>query len=93
MKVEWTSHALRDKDDIFLYIAADDVDAAFRMDALFDEAAARLAEFPDLGHTGAIPGTREILAHRSYRLVYEVRDNTVLIVTIVHTARHWPPIR
>jgi len=93
MKVEWSSQALRDKDDIFLYIAPHDVDAAFRMDALFDEAAARLAELPYLGHTGAIPGTREILAHRSYRLVYEVRGNTVLIVTVVHTARHWPPIR
>ena len=92
MKVEWTSRALRDKDDTFLYIAPHDVAAAFRLDALFDEAAARLAEFPDLGHTGAIPGTREILAHRSYRLVYEVRDNTVWILTVVHTARHWPPV-
>ena len=91
MKVEWTLSALRDKDDIFLYIAAQDVDAALRMDALFDKAAARLAEFPYLGHPGDQPDTREILPHRSYRLVYEIRDGTVFVLTLIHTARLWPP--
>lgn len=91
MKVEWTLSALRDKDDILLYIAAHDVDAAFRMDALFDDAAGQLGEFPHLGHPGDLPGTREILPHRSYRLVYEIRDGTVFVLTLIHTARLWPP--
>ncbi|WP_395677226.1 type II toxin-antitoxin system RelE/ParE family toxin [Inquilinus sp.] len=92
MKVEWTSLALRDKDDIFLYIAADNIDAAFRVDALFDEAAGRLAEFPYLGHPGDQPGTREILPHRSYRLVYEIRGGTLFVLNLTHTARLWPPV-
>lgn len=39
MKVEWTLSALRDKDDVFLTVAAHDVDTAFHMDVLFDKAA------------------------------------------------------
>jgi plasmid stabilization system protein ParE len=61
------------------------------MDELFAEAADRLAEHPYLGKAGLISGTRELIPHESYRLVYEVQDNTVWILTLVHTARMWPP--
>lgn len=47
------------------------------MDELFSDAAARLAEHPKLGTLGKIPGTRELIPHESYRLVYEIDDETV----------------
>ncbi|MBD4963880.1 type II toxin-antitoxin system RelE/ParE family toxin [Xanthomonas citri pv. citri] len=65
------------------------------MDDLFSEAAKRLGEFPKLGRTGKIPGTRELIPHESYRLVYEVDEaaDTVWVMTLIHTARQWPPAR
>ncbi len=62
------------------------------MDLLFSEAAAKLAEFPMLGHVGKILGTRELIPHESYRLVYEIaiNENTVWVLALVHTARQWP---
>jgi hypothetical protein len=45
-----------------------------------------------LGHKGRIAGTREILPHPSYRLVYAIDDETLWILTLVHTARLWPPL-
>jgi plasmid stabilization system protein ParE len=36
------------------------------------------------------PGTRELIPHESYRLVYEVEGDTVWILALVHTARMWP---
>ena len=42
------------------------------MGELFSDAAARLAEHPKLGTLGKIPGTRELIPHESYRLVYEI---------------------
>lgn len=75
------------------YIAADNPLAAARMDELFSQAAARLAEHPNLGAPGKIPGTRELIPHESYRLVYEIeRETTVWILALVHTARQWPPL-
>lgn len=63
------------------------------MDKLFSEAAAKLASHPKVGRPGKISGTRELIPHESYRLVYEIDGNTVWVLTLVHTARQWPPIK
>ena len=47
------------------------------MDALFGQAATRLGDFPDRGRPGRIPGTRELLPHENYRLIYETDGETV----------------
>ena len=92
MRVVWTPEAQQDRADVWDYIAADNARAAARMDELFSDAAARLARTL-LGRLGKIPGTRELSPHESYRLVYEIDGETVWILTLVHTARHWPPVR
>lgn len=91
MRVIWTPDAERDRAAIVEYLAARDAAAAIRIDRLFSEAAARLADFPMIGHVGEIAGTRELTPHRSYRLVYEIVDDTVWILVLIHTARRWPP--
>lgn len=93
MKVFWVSAAEQDRADIIDYIGQDNPLAAIRMDEVFAEAAARLAGHPHLGKTGQVPGTRELIPHESYRLVYEVRNEAVWILALVHTARTWPPRR
>jgi len=89
----WTLSAEQDRADIVDFIAQDNPLAAIRMDEIFSAAVGRLAEHPLLGRAGQIPGTRELIPHESYRLVYEVRADTVWILTLVHTARLWPPTR
>ena len=93
MKVIWTPEAEQDRDDIWLHIAADNVRAAARLDELFSDAAARIADHPKLGRPGKIAGTRELIPHESYRLVYEIEGESVWILALVHTARKWPTAR
>ncbi|RZL37358.1 MAG: type II toxin-antitoxin system RelE/ParE family toxin [Rubrivivax sp.] len=93
MKVLWTLSAEQDRADIIDFIAQDNPLAAILMDEVFSAAVRRLAEHPLLGRAGQIPGTRELIAHKSYRLVYEVRAETVWILTLMHTARLWPTTR
>ena len=93
MKVIWTPEAQQDRADVWDYIAAENPRAAARMDKLFSDAAARLATHPRLGRPGIIPGTRELIPHASYRLVYEIEGETVWVLALVHTARLWPPVR
>lgn len=92
MKVRWTPEAEQDRIEIIEYIAGDNPRAALRMDELFGEAAARLAGFPHMGRTGKIAGTRELIPHENYRLVYQIEDETVWVLTLVHTSRQWPPL-
>lgn len=93
MKVIWTPEAEQDRDDIWLHIAVDNLRAAARLDELFSDAAARLADHPKLGRPGKIHGTRELIPHESYRLVYEIDGETVWVLTLIHTARQWPPVQ
>ncbi len=93
MKVRWTPQAVRDRAEIWDYIAADNPRAAVRMDQLFSDAAASLSTFPMRGRAARVAGARELIPHDSYRLVYEVDGETVWILALVHTARQWPPTR
>ena len=93
MRVLWTPEAQQDRAEVWDYIAADNPRAAARMDALFSEAATRLSEYPTQGRAGKISGTRELIPHESYRLVYEIENETVWILALVHTARQWPSLR
>ena len=92
MKVRWTPEAEDDRAQIFDHIAADSPRAAAKMDELFSKAAARLADHPKLGRTGRIPDTREVIPHTSYCVVYEIEQETVWVLALVHTARQWPPV-
>ena len=63
------------------------------MDQLFSDAAARLAEHPMLGRPGTIAGTRELIPHDSYRLVYEINNEAIWLLALVNTAQQWPYLR
>jgi toxin ParE1/3/4 len=91
VRVVWTPEAQRDRTDIRDFIAADSLRAASRLDQLFSDAAHSLSDFPMRGRTGSVAGTRELIPHESYRLVYEILDGTVWVLAVVHTARQWPP--
>jgi toxin ParE1/3/4 len=91
VKVRWSGQAARDRETIFTYLAANNPKAAVKIDDLFAKAATTLAKFPLAGAPGKIPGTRELIPHESYRLVYEVDRDVVWILALVHTTRQWPP--
>ena len=93
MRLVWTPQALDDRDAISAYIAAENLGAAARMDALFDAQALKLLTNPRIGPPGVAQGTRELIAHKSYRLIYTVEDESISILTIISTARQWPPAK
>lgn len=92
MKVIWTPEAKQDRSDVWDYIAADNPYAAVRMDEQFSDAASNLARHPMLGRPGKMPGTRELFPNENYRLVYEINGEIIWILTLIHTARQWPPM-
>jgi addiction module RelE/StbE family toxin len=92
VRAVWTPEALSDRREVWDYIASENPQAATAMDALFSDAVARLIDYPSLGRPGQVSGTRELIAHDHYRLVYEIELDTVWILALVHTSKQWPPI-
>ncbi|MCO5733184.1 type II toxin-antitoxin system RelE/ParE family toxin [Rhizobium sp. SSA_523] len=91
MIVHWTLQAVDDRASIFDYLLGHNPSAALAIDQAFEQAARRLQDFPRCGKIGVITGTRELIPYPNYRLVYEVSPEAVRILTILHTARQWPP--
>lgn len=90
MRVVWAPQALDDRDAIWAYLAADNPSAAIRVDAELGDGASTLADHPEFGRPGLIPGTRELFPIHDYRIVYELSGEEVQILAIVHTSRRWP---
>ncbi|MGY3172208.1 toxin ParE1/3/4 [Pseudomonas sp. TE12234] len=91
MKIIWTREAAQDRADIWDYLYASNPKAAIDMDNRFSDAISRLAQHPESGPAGIIAGTRELIPHQSYRIVYEQAVNAIWILALVHTSRQWPP--
>ena len=90
MKLVWTRPPREDRKAIREYIAVDNPSAALDLDELLSEKAARLLDHPGLGRPGRLQGTRELVAHRNYILIYDVAGDLVRVLRVLHAARQWP---
>lgn len=85
----WSDRAMTRRDEIFDYIAADNPEAAIDLDATFELAANRLPDFPYMGITGRIKGTRELTVTSNYIIIYRVLEDIIDIITIRHAATNY----
>lgn len=92
MKLIWSADSRNQRSDIFDYISADDPVAALSMDELFVDRARNLIDFPHIGRPGLLPDTRELTVHPDYRLVYELIEDDVHILSLIHARQDWPTI-
>lgn len=86
----WTDEARRDLAAIIDYIASDNPSAA---DAMLDRIMEKSGTLPanPLAHrTGRLPGTREMVLHPNYVLIFAVTDRDITILRVLHSARNWP---
>ena len=91
MELFWTPEAIQDRYDIYDHIEADNPAAALALDELLAEKASHLIDHPNLGRLGRETGTRELVAHKNYVLVYDVAGDRIRVLRVLHTARQWPP--
>ena len=91
MKIRWFRRALNQLVAAEDYIAEDNPDAARELVTRIKRAVARLADYPELGRTGRVEGTRELVVSRTpYIVAYRVRDDEVIVLAVQHAARLWP---
>jgi toxin ParE1/3/4 len=74
------------------YIAEERPQAAAKQGERIAAAMKRLAIFPNSGRQGRLTGTRELVVPRTpFIVAYQVRDDTIIILRILHGAQPWPP--
>lgn len=85
MQVVWTDPALERVDEIAVYIAQDDPDAADRWTLALFDAVERLTDFPESGRMVPEVGTRSVreLIFGAYRVFYRV-GSAVEVLSVRH---------
>ncbi len=88
MRVRWLRKAPLNLDREASYIAQNNPKAAAEFVIHLRDSILMLGEQPRLGRPGRIPGTRELVVIKlPYILPYRVRNDTVEILRVFHTAR------
>lgn len=72
------------------FIGTDNPVAAIELDLAFESHADALPLHPTLYKPGRVKGTREIVVHPNYVMVYAITGQTISILRVLHAARQWP---
>lgn len=86
----WSAAAFDDLDKIIDYIAEYDVHVAMAMLERIESAVHPASAHPYLYRPGRVPGTREIVAHPNYIVVYAVRAGHIEVLAVVHARQEYP---
>ena len=93
MRLHWTAPALRDLEEILLFVGKDNPIAALAIVDGIEARAATLVIFPNAGRIGKIQGTRELpITGTPYIVAYRIegRPQGIQILAVRHGARQWP---
>lgn len=91
LKLIWARPAAGDRREIRAYIARDNPSAALAIDELFSRNSRHLIDHPLLGRPGRVVGTRELVVHPKYILIYDLTQDAVRVLRVLHVALEWPP--
>lgn len=89
MLVEWRPLARAQLREILEYISDRNIVAASELYKNIEAAISALPQHPYLYRFGRVPGTREIVVHPNYLVVYRV-TNRIEIVTVLHARQEYP---
>jgi toxin ParE1/3/4 len=90
-QIRWTRRALQRLDEIAGYIAKDNAGAAGRVVARLISLTERLASTPEMGRSGRVKGTRElVVAGLPYIIAYRIAGTNIDILTILRSSQRWP---
>jgi toxin ParE1/3/4 len=89
LQVVWTQHARVELREIIRYIAERSPDAARNLKNSIQAAPQSAAVAPYLFRSGRVDGTREIVVHPNYIVVYRITD-CVEVVNVLHSRQCYP---
>jgi hypothetical protein len=91
MQIKWLRQALRNLEQAHKYITKDNPTAAQELILKIQNAANQLENYPLIGKSGRVEGTRELIISNSpYIIIYRVKEESIEILRIFHTSKRYP---
>jgi toxin ParE1/3/4 len=93
LPVLWSTKAQSDLERLVGYVASDSAGAAEALRTRIEAAIEPASQFPYMFRAGRLSGTREVVAHPNYIIVYRVLATHIQVDAIVHARQQYPPTR
>jgi toxin ParE1/3/4 len=91
VKIRWTRLAVEDLNLAYEYVAAENPSAAHALIARIESAVNVLRAHPEIGRSGRVEGTRElVISGTPFIVAYRLGRNRIEILAVIHGARRWP---
>lgn len=90
LPVLWRTKARLSLAQINDYIADRNPIAAQRIKDAIEQAVSNLPQHPYLYRSGLFAGTREIVVHPNYVVVYRVTNSAIEIINVLHSRQQYP---
>lgn len=88
MQIKFTKQAFADIDVIYEHIAVDSVATAKKIILHIEQTVDYIGDFPEMGRKSIVKNVREmVVPHSPLSIIYEIKDDTLYILTIFHSAR------
>jgi len=87
--IKWSDDALLDLDEISEYISKDSLEIATIFIQEIFEKVENLSTYPYMGRTVPDQSNEKVreLIHKNYRIIYEIKDDFIKILIVIHGSR------
>jgi len=90
MLVEWRPEARAALREILNYISERNLSAAFDLGEEIERATSALPQHPYLFRHGKVAGTREMVVHPNFVVVYRLSSSLIEITNVLHSRQQYP---
>jgi len=90
LPILWLPSASEDLNEIIGYIADRNFSAALELQEVIEQSASQIPQHPYIYRAGRVPGTREMVVHPNYLVVYRVGATAIEILGVLHTRLPYP---
>jgi toxin ParE1/3/4 len=90
LPILWLPSASEDLTDIIDFIADRNLTAAIDLQDVIEQSTSRLPQHPYIYRTGRVAGTREMVVHPNYLVIYRVGATAIEILGVLHTRLPYP---
>lgn len=88
--VKWKESALNDLAEIIDYIEQYNPVASSKLHSQIVHVTENLPQHPYLYRPGRVSGTREIVAHPNYLVIYHINELQIEILQVLHARQEYP---
>ncbi|WP_439538254.1 type II toxin-antitoxin system RelE/ParE family toxin [Sphingomonas sp.] len=90
LSLRWEADALLQYEVLIQFVRDRNERAAEALALRIDDGVERVCLFPQSGRPGKVEGTRELIVHPNYIVVYRTTDTAVEILRLLHARQRYP---